>query len=238
MHRINGSPVWLGGQVHIGLCLITTHLASTPHEPLQGSIHFWLLQALFKEQSELTKHSGLQSGGLPIKSGIHVHTAWPLTSLHWLFCPHGDGIQGLLISGPKNNKFHLSVTKKILKLFSYFKFFNMLKKQVRQNGSELTSNRFTCIEGISTHSLWTCAHRNVIYYFTNSCWRTCSRTRINTFISYTCFVFCTISTEYTFRSTSNIRIALMFRNAGTNAIITNGICATRWWITFIDYINI
>lgn len=64
-HRTNGSPVYLGGHVQIGLCLTTSHLASTPHDPLHGLIHFWLLQALFGGQSELTTHSGRHRGGLP-----------------------------------------------------------------------------------------------------------------------------------------------------------------------------
>lgn len=40
-------------------------LALFPQVPGHGSLHFWLMQALFKEHSELTVHSGLQPGGLP-----------------------------------------------------------------------------------------------------------------------------------------------------------------------------
>lgn len=74
--------MYLFGQVHIGLCFTTLHFASTPHDPAQGSIHFWLLQALLGAQSELTTHSGRQSGGLPKNPKIHVQTAWPFISLH------------------------------------------------------------------------------------------------------------------------------------------------------------
>jgi hypothetical protein len=62
---MNGSPVYFCGHVQMGLCLITWHLAPTPQVPLQGSMHFWLLHALFDVQSVLTTHSGRQSGGLP-----------------------------------------------------------------------------------------------------------------------------------------------------------------------------
>lgn len=52
------------------------------------------MQAKLTEHSELTMHSGRQDGGDPIYSKRQVHTAWPLTLLHLLFGPHGDGIQG------------------------------------------------------------------------------------------------------------------------------------------------
>lgn len=82
------------GQLHIGLWLITWHLAPIPHVPGQGSLHFWLLQASFWLQSEFVKHSGLHNGGDPIKFDIHEHTAWLLISLHWLFGPQGEGLHG------------------------------------------------------------------------------------------------------------------------------------------------
>lgn len=98
---MNGSPVCLGGHVQIGLCLMTVHLASTPHEPSQGLIHFWLLHALFAGQSELKTHWGRHDGGLPSYPEIHVHTAKPLSSRQWLFDPQGEGVHGLLIIGAK-----------------------------------------------------------------------------------------------------------------------------------------
>lgn len=98
-HLINGSPVYLGGQMQIGLCLTTLHFASTPHDPTQGSIHFWLLHALLSGQSELTTHSGLHRGGLPRYPATHEHTACPFISLHWLLGPHGDGIHGFVTMG-------------------------------------------------------------------------------------------------------------------------------------------
>ena len=62
--------------------------------PGQGSRHFWLRQAVTWEQSELTTHSGLQSGGFPIYSGRQEQTHTPFTSRCWLFGPQGLGSQG------------------------------------------------------------------------------------------------------------------------------------------------
>lgn len=67
-----------GGQVQIGLWLMTSHTAAIPHAPMQGLTHFWLLQASFNEHSRLTIHSGLQVGGLPRYPGMQEQTAWPL----------------------------------------------------------------------------------------------------------------------------------------------------------------
>lgn len=83
-----------GGQLHNGLWLITWHLAPNPQAPGQGSLHFWLLHASFWLQSEFAVHSGLHRGGEPINVDIQEHTAWLLISLHWLFGPHGEGLQG------------------------------------------------------------------------------------------------------------------------------------------------
>lgn len=66
IHLINGSPVYLGLQLQIGLWFITLHSAAIPQVPGHGSIHFWFTQALFKAHSELVTHSGLHVGGLPI----------------------------------------------------------------------------------------------------------------------------------------------------------------------------
>lgn len=65
-HLVNGSPVYSGKQLHIGLWLMTWHLAPIPQVPGQGSRHFWFEQASFNLQSELTVHSGRQDGGEPI----------------------------------------------------------------------------------------------------------------------------------------------------------------------------
>jgi hypothetical protein len=53
------------------------------------------MQALCDEQSELTKHSGLQFGAEPIIFGRHPHWACPETTWHCELGPHGDGVQGL-----------------------------------------------------------------------------------------------------------------------------------------------
>lgn len=68
------------------------------------------MQAFVKVHSELTVHSGLQPGGLPIYSGRQEQTACPFTCLHWLFGPHGEGLQGFL-----------GISTLARKIFDYFK---------------------------------------------------------------------------------------------------------------------
>ena len=72
---MNGSPVNPLLQKQIGLWLMTLQLEFTPQELGHGSIHFWLVQARVIGQSELTTHSGLQLGGLPMYVDRQVHTA-------------------------------------------------------------------------------------------------------------------------------------------------------------------
>lgn len=96
--------------VQIGLWLIVWQLALWPHIPGHGSLHFCPIHALSRLHSVLITHSGRQLGGLPINSGRHEHIAWPLSSLHWLLGPQGDGLHGLVgstgVSKIKNN-YHL-----------------------------------------------------------------------------------------------------------------------------------
>lgn len=79
---MNGSPVYPLKHLHIGLCWNTLQSVFTPQAPGQGSLHLRLLHALFWGHSELTTHSGLQVGGLPIYPWTQEQTAWPLISLH------------------------------------------------------------------------------------------------------------------------------------------------------------
>lgn len=65
-HCTNGSPVYCGAHVQNGLWLRTLQMAYNPQVLGQGSAHFWLIHALSKAHSELTTHSGLQFGGLPM----------------------------------------------------------------------------------------------------------------------------------------------------------------------------
>lgn len=62
--------------------MLTLQFALAPQFPGQGSLHFWFIQALSYEHSELTIHSGRHPGGLPVYSGKHEQTAWPDTSRH------------------------------------------------------------------------------------------------------------------------------------------------------------
>uniref|UniRef100_A0A1A9ZCR1 Uncharacterized protein n=1 Tax=Glossina pallidipes TaxID=7398 RepID=A0A1A9ZCR1_GLOPL len=92
--HVGGEPN-IPGQLHIGLWLITSHLASIPHVPAHGLAHLNLWHALVWVHSALTVHSGLQLGGVPIKASKQEHTAKLFASRHLLFGPHGDGWQGL-----------------------------------------------------------------------------------------------------------------------------------------------
>lgn len=88
---MNGSPVNLGRQVQIGLWLITLQSEFCPQIPVHGLEHFWFIHASSYLHSELTIHSGLHAGGVPINVGKHEHIAWLLLDLHWLFGPQGVG---------------------------------------------------------------------------------------------------------------------------------------------------
>lgn len=63
---MKGSPVYDRGHLQIGEWLITEHSADAPQVPGQGSIQRRFEHALFNWHSELTTHSGLQTGGLPM----------------------------------------------------------------------------------------------------------------------------------------------------------------------------
>ncbi len=123
-HLVKASPVKPGWQRHSGRWLTTLHKALTPQVPMQGFLHFWFEQASFILQSLSTIHSGLHVGGFPIKPGKQEQTAWPFISRHWLFGPHGDGLQGCTSMGAKISikylsKFNYNIDYKYpLKLFS------------------------------------------------------------------------------------------------------------------------
>lgn len=78
-----------------GVWLTTRHSAFDPHEPGQGSLHFWLMQAKLLEHSLLLIHSGLQFGGAPINSGKQEQDGESPETLHCELGPQGDGWQGL-----------------------------------------------------------------------------------------------------------------------------------------------
>lgn len=92
---MNGSPVYPSGQVQDGTWLMTLHRAPAPQEPGQGSRHFSRMHAFVLIQSELTTHSGLHDGGVPIYSGRHEHDGTPLMSRHCEYGPQGEGTHGL-----------------------------------------------------------------------------------------------------------------------------------------------
>lgn len=70
-----GSPVNPGEHEHVGIWLITSHLAFCPHVPGHGSRHLLRIQAWSRLHSVLSTHSGRQASyGLPTYSGEHSHT--------------------------------------------------------------------------------------------------------------------------------------------------------------------
>lgn len=73
---------------------MTLQRAPTPQDPGQGSVHFWLMQALLLGHSALMLHSGRQLGGDPIYVGKQEQDGEPLILRHSAFCPQGDGTQG------------------------------------------------------------------------------------------------------------------------------------------------
>lgn len=85
-----------GGQVQIGMWFLVAHWALKPQVLGQGSEHLLFMQARWIGHSLLTRHSGRQAGGFPIKLGKHVQTGCWLTVLHLLFGPQGVGEHGSL----------------------------------------------------------------------------------------------------------------------------------------------
>lgn len=94
----NGSPEYWTGQLQIGLWFRTTHNALCPQVLSHGFWHFWFTQALLCSQSEFTKHSGLQLGGIPKYPGRQVQEACSLNSRQMLLGPQGEGSQGFVRS--------------------------------------------------------------------------------------------------------------------------------------------
>lgn len=167
-HLTKGSPVKPAGQLQIGLWLITWHLAMTPHEPAQGFIHLWLLHAWFFGQSELTVHSGLQEGGVPMKLGTQEHTACSFITRQILLDPQGEGLQGS--SGPKIDDIE---KKRILEFYIYYTI----------NESTHTFAWTTRKKSVSCHSRQAAAHRNMIVYVALCIFTTSSGTWIYAFIA-------------------------------------------------------
>jgi hypothetical protein len=56
-----GFPVYPCGQLHIDIWFTTTHCAFCPQVPGHGSVHLFLMHALFLGHSVLRTHSGLQA---------------------------------------------------------------------------------------------------------------------------------------------------------------------------------
>ena len=93
--------------------------------------------------------------------------------------------------------------------------------------------RRTLNKCISTHARRTRAHRSVIDHITNSILSTCSRARINTFISNTWLIARTVIAYHTFRSTTRVRIALIFRQTSAYSVRTLWVWSAWRWVAWI-----
>lgn len=115
LHCTNGSPVYPAMQAQIGVWLTTLQSALTPHESMQGSWHFWLIQANRLGHSLLAIHWGLQFGGLPMNSFKQEQDGVLLITWHCEFGPQGLGWQGFTGTGvsSKRMKFRHKMVQEI-----------------------------------------------------------------------------------------------------------------------------
>ena len=96
-HLSKGLPTYPGGQLQIGLWFSTAHWELIPQAPGQGSWHWALIQAKLTGQSSCLTHSGLHPAGdkgSPSIPGKHSQKAWPTLTVHLVFRPQGEGLQG------------------------------------------------------------------------------------------------------------------------------------------------
>lgn len=88
---MKGSPKYPCGQIHIAEWLTTRHSAFVPHAFIQGSLHFCLMHARCGAHSLLLIHSGLQYGGCPLYSSLHVQDGLLFLTSQIELGPQGDG---------------------------------------------------------------------------------------------------------------------------------------------------
>lgn len=96
IHCMNGSPLNPFLHVHIATWLIVLHSAFTLQIPGHGSAHFLFIQAKWFGHSLLLTHSGLQLGGVPMKSDKQEQEGDWLFSRQIEFGPQGFGSQALI----------------------------------------------------------------------------------------------------------------------------------------------
>lgn len=84
--------------MQIGLWFIALQSVLEPQDAGHADMHLKFLHILSRGHSELVVHSGLHSGGDPRYPVAQVQIATPFCDLHWLFGPHGVGLQGSVIS--------------------------------------------------------------------------------------------------------------------------------------------
>lgn len=94
VHRMNGSPVNPGKQLHMGLWLTTVHSVLTPQVPAQGSTHLLFTHAWLGRHSGWTTHSGRHDGGVPMNPGRQLQDLLPFISRQMALGPHGSPAHG------------------------------------------------------------------------------------------------------------------------------------------------
>lgn len=88
-HGMTALPIIPRGQLHHGTWLYTVQMAFDAQEPMHGSVHLFLKQALSLGQSWFRAHSGLHDVfGSPWNPDRHEQ----VPSMQWAFFPHVDGL--------------------------------------------------------------------------------------------------------------------------------------------------
>ncbi|CAB0002809.1 unnamed protein product [Nesidiocoris tenuis] len=238
LHNENGLPVYPSGQIHWGVWLTTLQMASVPHVPGQGSLHFWLIQARFDGHSLLLAHSGLQFGGDPWKSGKQEHEGLSPTALHCELGPHGDGAQGLIgacCTGGGGARIKLNFQQLAFVTHPMKTSFNIV--ECDEMRTIVTLQCCTLNEWVPRHSIWAPADWDMIDYITNRVLATSSWTGIYAFVSAACSVSGTISVCHALWPTALVWITLVFSDAGAHPVITLSIWPTGRWITWVISFN-
>lgn len=182
-------------QTHIAVWLNTRHSALAPHSPGHGSLHFWLMQARWFSHCEFERHSGLQSGGCPIKVGRQEHDGESPIGRQAEFGPQGEGWHGFtdwLGSGSRTTCFTI---------LRYWRYIKWLDLSVLGLHRYCITNRSTSCKRIALESDRTTTNGIVIYDRAFGVYATSSATRITAFLVGTRLTRRTFKVLSAFRST-------------------------------------
>ena len=211
-------------QTHIGIWFLTLHFALYPHNPGQGSMHFWFLHALSSGQSLLIWHSGRQFGGEPIMPGRQEQSHLSPRFLGGF----EKGPQGLGSHGSSASTGAIAETcQHALSCITNYQLTYWFES--------------TWSERVAYVPLNAGADRNMILHSANCIHTTGPGAGINAFVSLACFIRGAVRVDHTFRSTCYVWISKIFRDALTwscsIASLTISIGSTRRWITRINMLS-